>query len=471
MGINRRGEQLFGATRGEMIGKPTSVVVPPEGREAWRKRLEEVLVAGESHRNDVPVCGLDGVRRLVDFSTSVVRFGDERVMLTFARDASERARIEAQLRQAQKMEAVARLTGGIAHDFNNILAAILAHSHFLLDDLSPDDPRRADADEVRAAAERGAALTRQLLAFSRSQVLEPTIVDLNVVVGGLEKMLRRLIGEDIELRIVRAPGLGAVRADSGQIEQVIMNLVVNSRDAMPLGGTLTIETANVDLDAALTDDYTTIEPGRWVMVAVRDTGTGMDADTLRRVFDPFFTTKEKGRGTGLGLSVSYGIVQQSGGTIGVTSRPGQGATFRVYLPRVADGEVHAVTTRPVKAAARGSETVLVVEDDDRVRAVVKRMLIDHGYRVLLARNADEALGVCASHAGPIELMLSDVVMPGKTGVELVSDVRATRPEMRCLLMTGYSDHAVMRTADPEIAFIQKPFGPDALARKVREVLS
>jgi two-component system cell cycle sensor histidine kinase/response regulator CckA len=385
-------------------------------------------------------------------------------------DITEQRELEERLRQAQKMEAVGQLTGGIAHDFNNILAAIIANSHFLIEELNQGDPRRADAEEIRTAAERAAALTRQLLAFSRNQVQQPKVLDLNTTVVCLEKMLRRLIGEDVDLELRSSADLGSVRADAGQIEQVIMNLVVNARDAMPRGGHLTIETANVHVEpsSAL---HGAVPAGDYVTVAVSDTGIGMSAETQRRMFEPFFTTKERGKGTGLGLSTCYGIVKQSAGHIAVESELGRGSRFKVYLPRVGE-QPEGARAAEREPAHGGHETVLLAEDDDGVRSAVSRILAARGYNVLLARDGCEALAAAQLHEGPIHLVLSDVVLPGYSGPEIVGHLRDNAIGARALFMSGYTDHALLRDGvpRPDVNFIAKPFAPEALAKKVREVL-
>jgi len=365
-------------------------------------------------------------------------------------------RSEEQLRQAQKMEAVGRLAGGIAHDFNNLLTVITSYGDLLLEDLAPDDSRRDDVDQIRKAAEGAAALTRQLLAFSRQQVLEPKVVDLRAVLAGTEKLLRRLIGADVHLAMPLAPDLGAVKADPGQLEQIIINLAVNARDAMPGGGRLTIEAANMVVEA---------RPGRYVMLAVSDTGIGMDEQTKARVFEPFFTTKETGKGTGLGLATVYGIVKQAGGFITVDSEPGRGTTFKVYLPRV-DEPVAPAIARPAPAEPRrGTETVLVAEDAPSVRLVTRQVLERYGYTVLEAPTGDIALRLAAKHHGPIHLLLTDVVMPGLSGRQLAGQLSLLRSEMKVLYVSGYAD-----TVEPGAAYLQKPFAPEALARRVRDVL-
>jgi PAS domain S-box-containing protein len=387
-------------------------------------------------------------------------------------DVTARRQLEEGLRQAQKMEAIAQLTGGIAHDFNNILAVILANSHFLLQELAPDDPRHADADEIKLAAERAAALTRQLLAFSRRQVLEPAIVDLNASIAGLENMLRRLIGEDIEFAVQAANDLGSVRVDAGQLEQVIMNLAVNARDAMPTGGKLVISTENVEVDEQYVGTQGPVIPGRYVVLSVADTGSGMDAQTKRHIFEPFFTTKEPGKGTGLGLSTCYGIVKQSGGYIWVYSELGHGTVFKVYLPRV-DEQPAAAPRSGAELMTRGSETILLVEDDETLRTAIQRMLEPLGYRVLVASSGAHALELARRYSTDIDLVLSDVVMPGLCGPEAVEQVCAHARTARTLFMSGYSDHAAFDrgTLQAALNFIQKPFAPDALARKIRQVLA
>ena len=386
-------------------------------------------------------------------------------------DVTEKRRMEENLRQAQKMEALGQLTGGIAHDFNNVLASILANSHFLLDDLSDADPRRADAEEIRLSAERAAALTRQLLAFSRRQVLALAALDLNVTLGGLERMLRRLIGEDIDLTIIKGPDLGTVMADAGQIEQVLMNLVVNARDAMPAGGKLSIETLNVDLDDSQLGVDLPARPGRYIMLAVSDDGCGMSAETKLRAFEPFFTTKDWRKGTGLGLSTCYGIVKQSGGYLCIYSELDAGAVLKIYLPRVDERPDEPQVTRPA-IDLRGHEAVLLVEDDDRLRNAMKRILISYGYRVLVARDGDEAIALAKQHGEAFDLVLSDVIMPGLSGPDTVREIQKHAPKAKPLFMSGYTDHAILRDGMLQAGtnFIQKPFAPRILARKLREIL-
>jgi len=401
-------------------------------------------------------------------------------IIQYTRDITERKqaeealhRSEAQLRQAVKMEAVGRLAGGVAHDFNNILTAITGYGELLL--MNPDirDPVSRDVKDILQAAERAAALTRQLLAFSRKQVLQPQRLDLNQVVANLDKMLRRIIGEDIDLLTVLGHELGAVQADRGQIEQVVMNLAANARDAMPQGGKLTIETANADLDAAYAQEHLEVQPGPYVMLAVSDTGLGLDQKSQARIFEPFFTTKELGKGTGLGLSMVYGIVRQSGGFIYVYSNPGEGTTFKIYLPRLeAAGDLAAGLGQVPDSCEWGWETILMVEDEDMVRQVARRILTRYGYTVLEAASGHDALVVSREHAGPIHLMLTDVVMPGMSGWETAENLKPQRPEMKVLFMSGHTENTIVHhgVLDPGVAFIQKPFRYNVLAQKIREML-
>ena len=372
------------------------------------------------------------------------------------------------------METVGNLAGGVAHDFNNLMSVVLSYSDLLIEGLKEGDPVRADLLEIRGAGLRAVELTRQLLAFSRQQVLAPKIVDLGGIVGGMEKMLRRLIGEDVELAASRAPGLGKILVDPGQLEQVIMNLAVNARDAMPRGGMLTIETATVALDDAYASEHVGVTPGPHVMLAVSDTGTGMDSATQARMFEPFFTTKEKGRGTGLGLATVFGIVRQSGGTIWVYSEPGKGTTFKVYFPLAKEAEVtHGSVLSPAELSTlRGSETILLVEDEERVRVLTRTILRKYGYNVVEAQNGAEAFLLCEQHTATIHLLLTDVVMPRMSGRQLAERLLPIRPHMKVLYMSGYMDDAVVRHGilDSTIAFIQKPVTPESLARKVRGVL-
>jgi PAS domain S-box-containing protein len=416
----------------------------------------------------------DGRRLTVQLSVRAVRGANRNVEAyeTIVRDLTGQRQLEAQLVLSQRMEAIGRLAGGVAHDFNNLLTVITSYSDLILETLPAGHPQRDDVEQIIKAAAAAATLTRQLLAFSRRQVLQPAVLDLNAVVSGTEKILRRLIGEDIDLVTTLAPDLGAVKADSGQVEQVIMNLAVNARDAMPTGGRLTLETANVEMDESYIRGHPLARPGRYVMLAVSDTGTGMDGETQAHIFEPFFTTKPSGQGTGLGLATVYGIVKQSGGFIWVYSEPGRGASFKAYLPRVDEPVSRAAVTPVSRASLRGSETVFLVEDVAAVRAVARQVLERQGYTVLEAPDGGAALRSAAAHVGPIHLLLTDVVMPTLSGRLLAEQLAPTRPAMRVLYMSGYTDNAIVHHGllDRGIAYLQKPFTPDALARKVRDVL-
>lgn len=407
------------------------------------------------------------LKMVADVGLKIGQFGDR------ARAEEALRRTEAQLQQSQKMEAVGRLAGGVAHDFNNMLTVIRGYSELVLSRLSPTDGFRKELEEVKKAADRASGLTGQLLAFSRRQFIAPKVLDLNSVIHNMEGMLRRLLGEDIvELCTVLDPGLGQVKADPGQVEQVIMNLAVNARDAMPNGGRLTVETANVQFGPRRNRPPMGAEPGSYIALIVRDTGHGMDEDTQSHVFEPFFTTKEKGKGTGLGLSTVYGIVKQSGGFIEVESKPGRGATFKIFFPRVEAASPEAESVAVGGDSVRGRETVLLVEDEPGVRRLVNETLRLHGYTVLEARHGIEALLTGAKHAGPIHLLLTDVVMPQMSGPEVAEKLATVRPEVKVLYMSGYPDHPAFSKGgiDTEHSFLQKPFTPTTLAQKVREVL-
>ena len=384
----------------------------------------------------------------------------------------ERTALEEQFRQAQKMEAVGRLAGGVAHDFNNLLTVITGYSDLLLGNKDLKDTQRTALEEIRRAAERGGALTHQLLAFSRRQPMQARSVRINELVMQIQKLLRRLIGEDISLVIIPAASQDVVEADPGRLEQVIMNLVVNARDAMPNGGTMTIETASVELSEYFIAKQLGLHPGRYVLLSIVDTGTGMDKNTLDHLFEPFFTTKNPGRGTGLGLATAYGIIRQSGGAINITSEVGQGTMARIYLPLAEPAGAEAAEEQGEPFALTGAETVLLVEDEVRVRKLICDVLCTRGYRVLEATRGEEAIRIAGVHTGPIDLLLVDVVMPEMSGPEVVRQIRALRPDVRVLYMSGYTDEVIVHHGIPDsgAAFLPKPFLPDALARKVREVL-
>jgi nitrogen-specific signal transduction histidine kinase/CheY-like chemotaxis protein len=387
-------------------------------------------------------------------------------------DVTEHKQLGQQLIQAQKMEAVGRLAGGVAHDFNNLLTIINGYAALLSEETSTEDPRRARLKEILMAGERAASLTRQLLAFSRRQVLEPRVLNLNSVLADIEKMLRRLIGEDVELVSTLKPDVGRVKVDPGQIEQVIMNLALNARDAMPEGGKLLIETSNVEIDEKYVRSHSPMMPGKYVMVAVSDTGCGMDLDTQAHIFEPFFTTKEEGRGTGLGLATVYGIVKQSGGFIWVYSEPGRGSTFKIYLPFIEENVPKAKPAKVRTKQVKGSETVLVVEDEGGVRSLVCQTLASQGYKVLEAAGAAQALKISEQHTEPIHLLLTDVVMPQTDGKKLAMRLSTLHPETKVLYMSGYTDDAIVRHGILNVgtSFLQKPFLPRVLLLKIREVL-
>jgi PAS domain S-box-containing protein len=471
--INSAEARALGRPKEEVIGQVVDSLYPPEIAAAIREGDERVIRDNAPLTQEVTVPGADGPRTyLVTKVPTRDDAGRANGLIGVAKDITELSRAEVQLRQSQKMEAVGRLAGGVAHDFNNLLTVISSYSELLLEGLpGEDEARRDDLGQIKKAALDAAALTRQLLAFSRQQVLEARVLDLNAIVTGAGKMLERVIGEDIRLALALDPDLGAVKVDPGQIEQVIMNLAVNARDAMPQGGKLTIETANVELDTDYTAEHSVVNPGRYVELVVSDTGVGMDEPTKRHIFEPFFTTKELGKGTGLGLATVYGIVKQSGGFLWVYSEPGAGTTFKIYFPRIAEAE-----STPRRAAtpppAKGSEIVLLAEDAAPVRAVARQILERNGYTVLEAPSGKAAIDIATQRHGPIHLLLTDVVMPEMSGRQLADQLTAQRPEIKVLFMSGYTNDAVVRhgVLEAGIAYLQKPFTPDGLARKVREVL-
>lgn len=445
-------------------------------RERMLRLWKEDRSKGDMINREFSIRCKDGKVSQLDFRSTFLR--DGRAVVAF-RDITERKRAEEemmslqeQLRQSQKMEAIGRLAGGIAHDFNNLLTVIKGYSQLSLIELKEDTPLKGNVEQIHRATDKAAELVRQLLAFSRRQILEMKVLDLNAILRNLHNLLRRLIGEDIELLTVLSNDLGRVRTDPGWIEQAIMNLVVNARDAMASGGKLTIETGNVDLDEAYTGSHLIVKPGHYVMLSISDTGMGMTPEVMERLFEPFFSTKEKEKGTGLGLSTVYGIVKQSGGDIWVYSEPGKGATFKIFLPRVdepLDGLRENVSGDEL---LRGKETILLVEDEDDVRKLAVLILERQGYRVLSARNGDEALRLCDQHKDPIHLMLTDVVMPGMNGRELAKRLESFHPEAKVLYMSGYTDRAIVThgVLVEGVHYLQKPFTVDALAKKVREVL-
>jgi PAS domain S-box-containing protein len=477
---NLGAKNLYQYSPEEIVGKPVTLLIPTGFVEDERRILARAAQGAAVRQYETQRLRKDGSVVEVAVTISPVRdtAGNVIGVSKIARDLTPRReaeialrRTEEQFRQAQKMEAVGRLAGGVAHDFNNLLSVILSYAGLAVDTLKVGDPLRGDLEQIEIAGNRATELTRQLLAFSRQQVLQPRVLDLNQIVAGMKPMLTRLLGEDIDLAAVAASDLFRVLADPGQVEQVVMNLAVNARDAMPNGGKLTIETANVELSPDDVAADVGVQAGHYAMLAVSDTGVGMDAATRARIFEPFFTTKDKGKGTGLGLSTVFGIVQQSGGHVGVYSEPGQGCTFKVYLPatdRVAEAPVAAT----MAAVLHGSETILLVEDEPQVRAVECSILRRHGYHVLETSNGGEAFLIAREFAGRIHLMLTDVVMPRMSGRVLAQELAAQRPDMKVLFASGYTDDAIVHhgVLNAGVAFLQKPFTPDALLRKIREVL-
>jgi PAS domain S-box-containing protein len=466
-------EDMFGFSPEEWLAGSTDWIrhIPPEDHAAV-EAAEEASQRGERFQAEYRVIHKDGRMIWVSDTAVVVPGSDSHpVMEGIIVDITERKALENQLQQSRRMEAVGRLAGGVAHDFNNLLTIIKGYAEMALNRSGNSPEVTADVRHIGDASERAAALVRQLLAFSRKQVLQPKSLDLNSIVLGLDKLLQRLVGEDIVMKTMADENVGTVKADPGQIEQVIMNLVVNARDAMPHGGRLTLETTNADLDDAYARDHVSVRPGRYVMLAVTDTGVGMTPETIAHIFEPFYTTKESGHGTGLGLSTVYGIVKQSGGYIWVYSEPGKGTAFKIYLPRV-DEPAEALTFETRELPRRGTETILLVEDNEGVRELARMILDAQGYDVLVAENPDDAVELCQKHSGGIHLLLTDVVMPGVSGLELTRRITARYPSIRVLYMSGYTYDVIAQggVLEPGVAFLQKPFTPRDLAAKIREVL-
>jgi len=469
--------KIRGYSKDELIVMNNRDYMDPETSKKVYEIFNRVYKTGESVKGvEWESIRKDGSKIYSESSISLMKDSKDQPIgfQGIVRDITERKNLEKQLIQSQKMEAVGRLAGGVAHDFNNLMTIVIGNADMLLMSLTKDDPLREDVEEIKKAGGRSTSLTRQLLAFSRRQVLQPMVLNLNTVLAETDKMLRRLIGEDLEMATILESELGKVNIDPGQVEQVIMNLAINARDAMPGGGKFTIETANVDLDReyAHKKGVMELQPGPYVMLAISDKGIGMDKETQSQIFDPFFTTKPKAKGTGLGLSTVYGIVKQSGGYIWVYSEPGQGTTFKIYLPRV-QGEEASLKKEPVpKELLQGSETVLMVEDDEAVRNFSKKVLKRSGYNILEAQDGEEALMVSRAHEGPIHLLLTDVVMPKMSGRELADRLQELRPETKVLFMSGYTDNAIIRhgTLRSDVNFMQKPFTPELLSQRIRRIL-
>jgi len=466
-------EKSSGYSRDEAVGQNPRILKSGKQDAEFYRQMWTVLSRGEVWRGRITNRKKGGTLFTEDATISPVRDSAGKVVNYVAakRDVTNETLLEQQLWQSQKMEAIGRLAGGVAHDFNNLLGVITGYGEIVHRRLADEDPLKGKVEQILKAGERAAGLTRQLLAFGRKQLLQPKILDLNEVVSGMQKMLPRVIGEDVELVTVLEPHLGSVRADPGQVDQIIMNLAVNARDAMPEGGRITIETHNAELDEGYVATHAPTRAGPYVLLAVTDTGSGMDAATQARIFEPFFTTKGVGEGTGLGLATVYGIVKQSDGYVWVYSEVGVGTTFKIYLPRV-DEEAKQTRDKAPGPLLRGVETVLLVEDEASLREMLREVLDANGYSVLVARDGAEALQVAAAHAGPIQLMITDVIMPGMTGPKIVDLVVPTRPEMRVLFVSGYSDESVTRhgLTGPGRTFLSKPFGPEVFLRKVRESL-
>jgi len=474
-------ERTYGYSSADLQGKPVIALIHPDDHAAILTARRDVFEKGLSPGVTYRFRTMQGEWRIMESNGRPMRNrrGEIEKIVVVSRDITERKKAEEilrqreeQLRQAQKMEAVGRLSGGIAHDFNNLLGVIIGYSEAMDIRLAPDDPLRKNTGEIRKAGERAAALTHQLLAFSRQQVLQPKVLDLNAVVTDIGTMLRRLIGADIELTSRLASHLGRVKADQSQIEQVIVNLVVNARDAMPDGGKLLIETSNVDISENLARSLPFLRPGPHVLLTVADTGVGIDPETKQHIFEPFFTTKGPGRGTGLGLATVYGVVKQSGGIVGIDSEPGRGATFKIFLPQAQETGVAPAPDVTDEKSSTGTGTILLVEDEEALLNLTADFLADSGYRILSARDGFQALEIARSFDGPIHLLLTDVMMPKMGGPALARKISQLQPETRILFMTGHAQRgtALQASLPPGAESLQKPFSRDALIRQVRQVL-
>ena len=474
---NRRAAEMFGYSVHELVGARIELLLPESKRASHGRQRDEYFERPHARPMGIGF-DLSGRRRNgeefpVEVSLSTVDTDEGVFGIAFISDITTRKSLEGQLMQAQKMEAVGRLAGGVAHDFNNMLTVIAGYNRMILDELSTLDPLRGYAEEILKAADRAGALTNQLLAFSRRQIMQTRIVGLNEAVGQTESMLRRLIGEDIQIIMSLSHDAGNIRCDPHHIEQAIVNLALNARDAMPGGGRIIIETSNVQIDDTYVKTHMGVTPGDFVMVAVSDTGEGMDSATKQSIFEPFFTTKKRGKGTGLGLATVYGTVKQCGGDIWVYSEPGQGTTFKLYFPRVTDAVTSGSAREPEAAKPNGGETVLLVEDEEQVRDLTARMLKNLGYDVLIATSGEDALRIGQHHAGKITLLISDVVMPSMSGKQVADALVGLRPGIKVLYLSGYTENTVVHhgVLDSNVDFLPKPFTREALSQKVHEIIS
>jgi two-component system, cell cycle sensor histidine kinase and response regulator CckA len=467
---NRAWKDTLGYCEEEVTHLKVFDVIHADSRESFTQHINLLLRGEGDCKSEIKLVTKDG-RTILGEASRSCKFidGKPAFVRSIIRDITERRQLEDRIRQSAKMEAIGQLAGGVAHDFNNLLTVILGYAHILQQTVGPAETE--PVAEIVKSSERAASLTRQLLAFSRLQVMVPQNLDLNFIVGDMERMLERLLGENYELAAIQQPDLGRVKADPGQIEQVILNLVVNARDAMPRGGKITIETADVYLDEAYARSHVTVVPGPYVMLAVSDTGTGMDTATISRIFEPFFTTKEPGRGTGLGLSTVYGIVKQSSGNVWVYSEIGKGSVFKVYLPRILEPAENVGRLTITPKSVGGNETVLLVEDEEAVRSLVRVALRSNGYKVLEAKDGEQALAILEDFRGPIDLLLTDVVMPNMNGQDLAERLGSLHPEAKVLYMSGYTDSAVIHhdVMGATASFVQKPFMPKALLERIRDV--
>jgi PAS domain S-box-containing protein len=468
--VNEGFLRVTGYRREEVIGHTSAELKFWDRLEARAELVDVLRTEGSVRNREITFRTKSGEQRIALDSSEIIEVGGHKCMISILRDMTEQKSLENQLRQSQKMEAVGQLSGGIAHDFNNMLGVIIGYSEVIAERLAENDPLQKKCEQITKAAQSAASLTRQLLAFSRQQVLEPKFLDLNSIVRNMEKMLRRLIGEDISFTTALGPTLGSIKADQGQIEQVIINLVVNARDAMPHGGKLRIETTAVELSGEYSKKHLPQLPGSYVLLTVSDTGVGMDTETQLHIFEPFFTTKEVGKGTGLGLSTVYGVVRQSDGHIWVYSEPGQGTTFKVYLPRTGQAAEVTKSTNRMARTLRGTETVLLVEDEEALRELTRSLLTDQGYKVLEASRPERAIEIARQFEGTIHLLLTDMVMPGMNGRALAETLASIRPELKVVFMSGYTGFNHAALTDEKLVLLSKPFTKDNLLSKVHEVL-